>query len=745
MNEQDFSIIITEKPGVARKVACALCPGYPCVDRECSRYQRDIFVHHLTKIDKANHPVRFLRCKLSSLPKNRWRSYWYDRTIDWSRVSLIHSDSVHGPGARQVLRSLKQILSDQRDSRGVKAIVECVDWYMIRKGYLGCDWMVMHTAGNPQQLDMRSDASPGEGTAATIPTHPRQLAAAMRRVPVQSGSKATRMRLAHMRRMFHLGQKSGHGLYIATDQDIAGTFLASVLPGFRKLAEVSKPLRVRLNETTKSGVRQAIQDAAEFDWHNAEAGRLRDSVDYVVGHALNGLLRHTPAGKRRAPGFTVGRTRLLALDCLCRRWLEARHSKTVGSIFLVFPGVGDQTRIEQDLADGSALMIAAAIQRGFCSQAGLLRELLRCKVGTVSTRYKLIASLLEQGLIQEHGPWLVPSLKGLLVEQHLLELLEGPNFSLWDWQDRLTEFLATAATRSGVPLLHLEQQVDAFLQEFLLSFHSVLASASPVIHRLRDALDALLPHEQTPKSVEEANTVNADRSHHGNAGELGLEGAVPIDRLARYVDTNANLLSTNGPIHVSRIVPQPEWDWDGMLRRQLLLEREVAFRLVESVNIHRLIELSDIPCTVFRADCDPRTLSGLLRVFVNGKAKLSKPVMREVKLPAEELTDAGAHPPLEIFDPCPADMRGPEALLVAQEYMRPYEYTIGLLEAHESGQKLLDSFQCNRFVFRRIEPFEFGTAHTFDTVLATMYDRYGMTFEDTANITESLYLGGGTL
>jgi hypothetical protein len=330
----------------------------------------------------------------------------------------------------------------------------------------------------------------------------------------------------------------------------------------------------------------------------------------------------------------------------------------------------------------------------------------------------------------------------LAVEEHLLELLEGPSFSLWDWQDRLTQFLATAADRSEIPLPSIEKQVDAIIEEFMVSFRSVLDSASPVVQRLWDALDALPPQGRAPESVERGDKRN-DSSNHGDIGELGLEGAVPMGQLAPYVNTKANSLLTKGSIHVSRTVPQPEWDWDGMLRRQLFIERETVFRLIESANIHRLIELSNVPCTVFRSDCDPHELSRVVRTVMKGKTKIRRPVIREMKMPAGGPTDAGAHPPLEIFDPCPADMRGPDALIVAAEYMRPYEHTIELLKAQESGQQVLDSFECNRLVFRRIEPFQFGTGHTFDTLLATMYDRYSMPFETTAEIAESLYLGGG--
>ena len=503
----------------------------------------------------------------------------------------------------------------------------------------------------------------------------------------------------------------------------------------------NRPLRVCLNETSVSGVRRAIQDAGEFDWHNAEAGRLRDTMDFVIGGTLNHVIRQIPGGERRSPGFTVGRVGLLALDCLCRRWLEAGQFKTRGYIFLLFPGAGDRSRIDKDMHEGSALAVSVELQRGPYSQSGLLRELLRWDVGTVSTRYKMIASLLRQDLIRENGQWLAPSPKGLAVEQHLLKHLESPNFSLWQWQHRMAQFLASADSRVGTPLPELERQVDDFLQEFLVSFRSVLDSCGSAVQKLWDALNTLPPEDQAQKLVT-SNDESYKCANHQNLNGLGMEGAVSMDELASYVNIKGNSLSTNGSISISRRMSQPERDWDGMLRRLLLLEREVAFRLVDSVNLNRFLELEAVPYTLFRADCDIRKLPEVLRYVTRPGAKIDKPLRLEVKVSTDEPSSTKPHPPLEIFDPCPADMWGPDALLVAKEYMRPYEYTINLLDAQESGQELLSSFQCGKLDFCRVDPFEFGTAHTFDTLLATMYDRYAMPFETTAQIAESLYLGG---
>ena len=53
------------------------------------------------------------------------------------------------------------------------------------------------------------------------------------------------------------------------------------------------------------------------------------------------------------------------------------------------------------MRDGSVLAVSAELRRGPYSCSGFLRELLCWEIGTVSTRYKLIASLLRQGLIHK--------------------------------------------------------------------------------------------------------------------------------------------------------------------------------------------------------------------------------------------------------------------------------------------------------------------------------------------------------
>ena len=148
-------------------------------------------------------------------------------------------------------------------------------------------------------------------------------------------------------------------------------------------------------------------------------------------------------------------------------------------------------------------------------------------------------------------------------------------------------------------------------------------------------------------------------------------------------------------------------------------------------------------CTVYRAECDLGKLPKAAKAVARGRFR--KPVPMARVAPEGHPEADAAHPPLEIFDPCPADMNGPEAMLVAMEYMRPYEHSLAVLDAQDAGLDVLQSFECGSIAFERVAPFGFGTAHTFDTLLATMYDRYEMDFEQTAWLAESLYLGGGAI
>jgi len=740
MKRNRLSIIVTEKPSIARKVACATCLRQPCDERECSQRRADVFVHHFGKVDKESHPIGLLRCKLSRVTQNRWRSYWRDSRIDWSRVSLVHSDAFHGDGDRQIIKSLRHLTRGNRDMGTPPAVMEHVEWFTIRRGFLGRDWLVVHTAGNPQNADMRSGS--GSGKRGGIPADAQEVAMGLQHRPIHSTQRSTRMRLAHLRGLLHLGRNPNTTIYVATDQDVAGTYLVSCLPGFEEMAQTSQPRRVRLDDMTTRGIRKAIESAQDFDWHNAEAGRLRDSIDYVFGRVMARVVRHGSAAQRRSPGVTLGRTRLLALDCLCRRWMELDQTKARGFVYMLTPGAGQTEHVQQVVREGTAPLIAAEVRRGPHGPAGLLRELLRWDVGTVSTRYKLIGQLIDQGLIREARGLLCPSPKGVALQCHLMPALETEGFSLWDWQQRLTRFLDTADERSGRPKEDLRGETDSLLKEFLDSLRRARGPVEDAMPGLWEALDACRSEDPGPSDNEGAES-ERDLGEGDAGGELALEGAVPMERLLPYVNERKNLMSTRGNPQVMRFVPRESVDWEGVLRRALLLGRETAFRVVRAKNLGRLAKLEGTNCTLFRAQCDPNKLDRAIRRIADGKGRLLHlrqvdPVSADVEEPPDD-----AHPPLEIFDASPSDMQGPKAMLLAMEYMRPYEHSLMRLDARDAGIELLQSFECGKLGFERVEPFAFGSVHTFDTVLATMYDRYGMDFETTARLAESLYLAGG--
>ena len=222
----------------------------------------------------------------------------------------------------------------------------------------------------------------------------------------------------------------------------------------------------------------------------------------------------------------------------------------------------------------------------------------------------------------------------------------------------------------------------------------------------------------------------------------GLEGAVNLDNVRQFIDVEKNRFMTTENVILKRGIPFPEQDWEGMLRRTLNLEREVGFRVVRGHLVERLPYLPEGMCTVFRATCDSEKLDEILANIINSKGIVSNLEGINLEKPEEVPAVKGAHEPLGLFDIAPGDIPGPEGFLVAAEYMRPYRCSLDLHKASLANVNLLGSFVCGDVHFHRILPFKYGTVHTFDSLLASMYDRHKMPFDDTAEIAEALYLGG---
>jgi hypothetical protein len=744
MAEKDFQIVITEKSGIARKVACALCPIDNCTQMFCPHYFIDIFVHHFGRVDKKNHPIPLMRCRSKKLSKFQFPlSYWDQNENDFA-VSFVYSSVTDGPKYANFIRSLKEIISIWDEPYLKKPVLEHVDWYLIRNGLDKKDWIVIYTDGNPQRLDFQKKSKKNKRKKKNRLTFNScnldLIKSSMRHLAKHSTGKSSRMRIMLIKHLLIESNYTKATIYVATDMDVAGSYIVATLPGFTTLSHEKKIFRIALHNMTEQGIREALHNSDFFDWHTVEAGRLRDTIDYVIGRGFSDIMRDISwHAKFRFP-FTLGRTRLLALDCLYRRWVKARTWKEKGDLYLVFIGFGDRDSIIDQLSKQAFVGLCLKIIRGPFSPAGFLRELMYREIGTVSTRYKLVGELIKQGLALKEGDWLVPTQIGIMLQEQLLPHLANSNFSLWKWNHIINNYLLSVEEKAKKPLNELQDEIDNLIRHFLMQFLPTLVKSLPILSLLLKRI-VLQGCNKTEKKADTKLDHNLDAS--AGYDICGLEGAVNLNDIKQFIDEKKNQLMTTKAATLTRGIPLPEQDWEGILRRTLNLEREVGYRVVGGHLLEHLPHLPEGMCTVFRGNCEPDSLNEKLTNITNSKKVVSNFERLNLEKLKEDPAVKGSHEPLGLFDVAPGDIPGPEGFLVAAEYMRPYRCTLDLHKTSLANVDLIGSFSCGGIHFQRIFPFKYGTVHTFDSLLASMYDRHKMPFDKTAEIAEALYLGSG--
>lgn len=729
------SIIITEKPGVAKKVACALCSKSSCDENTCTYYNCDIFIHHNNKIIKNNNEHSIFTCLLKLIPKEKWRDYWKNRSIQWEDISLINSNKINKIRENLLVRSLKQVIENQKGVKKRKTL-EKVEWYDINNGYLNRDWTVIHTMGNPLRLNMNFNLK-GKSSRELFPNEIDNLKLIIKRKPIHSSKNSTRMRIEHIKHLLYKSIENKSQVYVATDMDVAGTFLASTLPNFKNLR--IPPLRMNLVDITENGVRKAVDNAADFDWYNAEAGRLRDTIDFILGIVLNNLVIDKELFKNKQLNkFSLGRTRFLALDCVCQKWVNISESNPFGVIYFVVPNLGEVNALKEAIKNKSAIIISASMQEKPFTQAGLLRELLNSEIGTVSSRYKLIGSLVSQGLVSEYQNCLIPSPIGIIIEKFYQDTFETELFSLMDWHCKINNFIISANSLSKRNIKEIRDNVDLLLNDFLHEFLSLINSIEDKISNLNISLGKL---SETNNGQIDELSYSEKEEIKGDNKFIGLEGVIPISPTDKNINSEKNLIKIKRRNIVSRVIPTVQLNIEKIVQQKLLISRQTEINLIEAINIEELIELDQI--TIFKSICDIKKLSKNIKIFKKRQVDIFNINYWDEEIANNTDESSQAHQPLGIFDPNPNDIVGPESFLLAKEYMRPYEHTINLIEAKNLNHSIVESFCVKKLLFKRISPFKINTAHTYDTLLATMYDLYDMPFSQTAKLAESIYLKGG--
>lgn len=730
MNYSEFNIIITEKPGMASKIACALCPERNCDMSNCTRYNINYFAHHHPRVSKIDHPVKELRCRINLLNEKNIPEYIKNNTNRLKNAAFIFSNKIDKTRYTSFEKSIDNILSDWNPEWGPLPFKEKVDWYYIKDGYANKNWIVLHTAGNPQKLTL-----PGKiPTDIDKPICGHNLLKNLYYKPGHNKHKSVKCRLSLISYyMKALSEKIG-SIYIATDPDIAGSYIPTTLPGFKNIHH-SKIKRIAINKVIDNEIRNAIDKAGTFDWNNAEAGKTRAYIDFFVDHFLQKALQKTIKNLKITTRISTGRTQFLAMDLIYRRWLQSRSFKDSGEVYIIFMGHGDEKSILSSLNKKAFGAVLFETRRGPYSQSGLLLELCKHEIGTAATRYKIIDKLINKELVVKKGEWIIPTEKGLAYMDYLLPLFQNQEFSLWDWNRKINKLLDKASTKTQIPKHELEQESLKFLYEFINEFLKA-------VRKNERNLSLFLEKIAGDIKIQSQESIKKTTEKKSNISSIikALEKILDLEEIKGYIDVDNNELKLSENLVIERKIPEEIFDWEGSLRRITGMEREVAFRFMDGFQLENLVFLPEEMLTVFKANLSIDKAGIFFNKLRSGINKPKNLESLNISQPEVNENIKGAHEPLGLFDIKPEDIPGPDGFRLAAEYMRPYRFTVDLFKAQTEGKKLLRGFEINSVNFKRVMPFEYGIIHTFDTVLASMYERYKMSFGDTADLAEQLYL-----
>jgi len=726
-------VIITEKPSVAKKFACGVCPLTECDMRSCRFYNSDIFIHrHQGELDFD------ITCLKLKIPKAKHRTYWANTSIDWSRTTIVYSSLLRGLSEGVIDKSFRSLLQIKESNVKPKYSIEKVGWYVIPSGHQHKSWVIFYTLGNPVKARL-SRKYALTNNIQNFKEFKKRIIEDVRYLPYSNRSRYTVMLCHLIGRILTDAYQNEYLVNVATDADIAGTYLVTRLPGFYRLNE-NQIKRLFVNDTTPVGIKSALSESKRFDWHNAEVGRFRDLFDFVFGSLLRIEINKRGKYVSNKYPISLGRTRLLALDCICRSfWMENVYQEKA-NIFLLIPGIGNQEGIKSAIRDNECVYIGAKGYHEVFNVSKLVRKLTELGIGTVSTRIRLIESLVKQGAITIVNGAIIPTEVGIHIEKLYLDVFETDTFSLAEANNRINELLLMYGNDTIPDLDKLQEDINVLIYKYYTSLVELFKGSAALLDNFIITLNSK-PRASNPKEVLDNDKLLkmdvADRS-----AQNGLFGNQPLCKYEKYIDRTKNILKCNTSVLIERHIEDEEMDFVRLIKQHLRLSQSSRIDTIKAVNTEKLLASEIGDYTIFSAEVPLEKIDAFFRRLIKNRnhpnqfAYLSLEQFGNVDL-------IEGKQPLEIFDPTPSDLEGPEAFIIVKEYMRPYKSTVLIYESLESGVSLVNEFNLRIMRFKRLNPFVYGTAHTLDTLVATGYDLYGFSLQKTAKIAESLYLNGG--
>ncbi|CCQ54583.1 MAG: hypothetical protein MK111_20240 [Crocosphaera sp.] len=563
----------------------------------------------------------------------------------------------------------------------------------------------------------------------------------------------------------------------STDEDIAGSYiflsvidLANQVSSRNKLSQIppKKIKRLDMMSLEAKELRKSLSNLREFDWDMAFAGKNRADFDFIFGTTMTTWFKslwrdNIKKNKSEYIPISIGRNRCLGLKELINLEIEAENRvinrEIKDYLYVVFPGLIGWSEIVEYMRQGNYLSLHLEMIECNVTPATLLLKCQELGIGTHTTRYKISSQLKALGLADYDQQRLLSTTYGqsynYLLDEYLNPKLNSEsNIGLSKWSKNLHDRITEAKKINLEKLIDLpsaKRNYTDFMNNFFPSFQEYIkilekrkVDISQALEQLRDLYYEYEMSTQAESSHQIENTVISPNNFHEpeyNSNSIMLQGyeSCISEQAVRDLFEGTSKHST-----IKRIIPPVSIDVEGIIRRICVIPQEFSFGVKQVYNESLLLNLEKQQCTVFRAN--------LAEIIQHSEIPLSeeqglliKSLKNYISMNLEQINEIkentkSPHQPLMMNSISRSDISGPLGLKLVQEYNNPWVATFTKIKRHREGGINVESFEADQLQFQRVEQYLTGKVHNFESLLVTMFNKYGVPFQKTANMAQDLYL-----
>lgn len=762
------SVIIAEKPSMAKAIAQALLPVNRILDDFC---WRDDFELSLD----SNRRV----------PEHDWQRYYWEKDFTANqRIIPTHSDTKLGKGKRRQNSLAEKISSSRKKYR------ETVTYYILPVSGMNVDYLLIcDTLGNPLNQNFPNQRDKFFPLKETLVCKQYSEYDSKFILSISDGGPWGRtawFRYVIARQSFPCDgdnfKRSENfqlkNIFAATDFDIAGQYISYTVlmfcrsaygKNFRPRSELLDDVLVRLdlNELSTKALSNSIRQPQAFNWSMAYAGETRAKLDFMIGQFSRTILNSAwssldeniyPALShfKKIPFGRVQTGALMTL-CLLHEQLESTPKRW---LYFIFQGLPAWRNIKTKIKERDFCWIDMTEIRTEVSQANWLEKAKERNVGTHTTRYTQLRGLEFNGLANSNQRATEPTAFAKLYYSWLKNNLSNSPFDMSKINEELYDFFERIiAENSQIEAKKIQTEfISTFYRQYRIYLKEICSRQgylhlSKQLSELATLLASHVPKEM-PETVNSAAPVydqeeSVDKKSIELFGHDDVIDASSCEKLAKGI-SNASLLV--------RYLPKDRVDYLSLIQRLCCIEPGTEFSFhgwgnLDSVN-------SPATFSVFKAEfSDQMTSDYFNAICYSSQIQLRSilEVQSEIEETQRKENDEEAHQPLHLKGVKRSMIKGPSGLLLAQEYQAPWRYTLEMMKLEKAREELAKMFSiggllgrnnqighsdCLEFElsFTLVQKYQIGRVNNFESALCEMSRSYGLPFHFTADLMEKMYL-----